>query len=107
MKLSSEDLERIVKYRTVPKDQRGCIVLLGGNMFKSNSGKSLFRKRQHALIALNNSLKWSVDRVVEEKLKAIGLTQQEIYRNAEYTCAWKNFVKQAEAEGFLQIVELK
>lgn len=41
-----------------------------------------------------------MNRVVEEKLKAIGLTQQEIYRNAEYTCAWKNFVKQAEAEGF-------
>lgn len=76
-------------------------------MFKSNSGKSLLGRDKHALIALNNSLKWSVDHVVEEKLKAIGLTQQEIYRNAEYTCAWKNFVKQAEAEGFLQIVELK
>lgn len=73
MKLSSEDLERIAKYKTVPKDQRGYIVLLGGNMFKSNSGKSLFRKRQHALIALNNSLRWNVNRVVEEKLKAIWL----------------------------------
>lgn len=49
MKLSSEDLERIVKYRTVPKDQRGCIVLLGGNMFKSNSGKSLFLGRDNML----------------------------------------------------------
>lgn len=49
MKLSSEGLERIAKYRTVPKDQRGYIVLLGGNMFKSNSGKISFLGRDNML----------------------------------------------------------
>lgn len=107
MKLSSEDLERIVRYCTVPKDQRGYIVLLGGNMFKSNSGKSIFKKKQHAMIALNNSIKWAVNRIVKEKLINIGLTREEIERSADYTRAWQNFIKQAEAEGFLQVVELK
>lgn len=50
MKLSSEDLERIAKYRTVPKDQRGYIVLLGGNMFKSSSGKFSFLGRDNMLL---------------------------------------------------------
>lgn len=38
---------------------------------------------------------------------ALGMTRDEIQKDAEYINAWQNFVKQAKADGFLQITTLK
>ena len=107
MKFSTEEYEKIVLGNTLPKDQTGFIVLLGGKMFKSRSGKSLFRERRYALSSLCNSLKWGVRGIVREKLMTLGMTNKEISDDSEYLRSWENFVKQATADGFLQIVELK
>lgn len=45
--------------------------------------------------------------IVEEKLMALGMTRDEVQKDAECINAWRNFVKQAKADGFLQITPLK
>ena len=59
------------------------------------------------MCALNNAIKWRIKSIVRKKLEALGMTFNEINKDAEYLNAYKDFVEQAKANGFLQVIELK
>lgn len=106
MKFDQKDYDEIERFHTT-SDKTGYMILLGGKPFKNYTNKCVFNTKLSAMCSLNYSMSWRISNIVERKLKALGLTEEEIRKDAERINAWKNFVKQAKADGFLQIVELK
>lgn len=105
MKFDQNDYDKVCTYTT--DKGLGYAIMLGGKTFMNGARKSVFRTKSSAMCSLNHSISWKVRTIVERKLMALGMTRDEIQRDAEYINAWQNFVKQAKADGFLQIVELK
>ena len=85
----------------------GYTITLGGKTFVGRNSKKVFKTKQSAMCALNNAIKWRAEEIVKKKLEALGMTRDEINRDAEYRGAYRNFVTQAKADGFLQITEVK
>ena len=106
MKFEQADFNTIE--RTCTSDKAlGYIVTLGGKTFNGYNGRQVFKNKQSAMCALNNAIKWRINEIVMKKLEALGMTRVEIIKDAEYLSAYKNFVTQAKASGFLQVIELK
>ena len=105
MKFDQKDYDRVCTYTTT--GELGYVIMLGGKPFMNGSRKSVFRTKSSAMYSLNNTISWKVRTIVEEKLMALGMTRDEVQKDAEYINTWQNFVKQAKADGFLQITTLK
>lgn len=100
------DYDEITRAHTTT-EVLGYIITLGGKPFISYNNKKVYKTKQSAMRSLNNTLKWKIESIVREKLIASGMTHDEINRDAEYLSAYKNFIAQAEANGFLQVIRLK
>ena len=105
MKFDQNDYDRMCTCTTT--GELGYVIMLDGKPFMNGSHKSVFRTKSSAMCSLNNTISWKVRTIVKEKLMALGMTRDEIQKDAEYINAWQNFVKQAKADGFLQITTLK
>ncbi len=68
MKFEQADYDKIRTSNTTDMNELGYMITLGGKLFKSCSGKCLFRTKQSAMCSLNNSIKWKVKSIVKEKL---------------------------------------
>ena len=105
MKFEQADYDEIT--RTYTTEALGYIVTLGGKPFVGYNGRKVYRTKQSAMRSLNNALKWKIEGMVMKKLRALGMTHDEINRDADFIGAYKNFITQAKADGFLQVIELR
>lgn len=106
MKFEQADYDEITRTHTTT-EILGYIITLGGKPFIGYNNRKVYRTKQSAMCSLNNALKWKIESIVRKKLEALGMTHDEINRDAEYLSAYKNFVTQAKADGFLQVIELR
>lgn len=105
MRFDQKDYDRVCTYTTTGELEY--VIMLGRKPFMNGSRKSVFRTESSAMCSLNNTISWKVRTIVEEKLMALGMTRDEVQKDTEYINTWQNFVKQAKADGFLQITTLK
>lgn len=106
MKFEQADYDEIERCYTTTTAV-GYIITLGGKLFSGYNNRKVYKTKQSAMCALNNAIKCKVTSMVRKKLEALGMTLDEINKDAEYLNAYKNFVAQAKANGFLQVIELK
>lgn len=106
MKFEQADYDEITRTHTTT-GILGYIITLGGKPFIGYNGRKVYKTKQSAMCSLNSALKWKIEGMVREKLRALGMTHDEVNKDADYLGAYRNFIAQAKADGFLQIIELK
>ena len=106
MKFEQADYDLVEKHYTTT-GALGYIITLGGKPFQGCNCKLVYNSKRSAMCALNNAIKWRIESIVREKLEALGMTHDEINRDADYRSAYKNFIAQAKADGFLKVIELR
>ena len=80
---------------------------IGGNIFKSETGKIIFQRKGPLMISLNHRLQFRVSTRVYKKLTDKGYSPQQIHNDREYQDAWKNFLSWAIETKFIQIKEIE
>lgn len=122
--LEKEDIEDILKEATVSNEDSSPSykILLGGKLYVTSKGKSVWKAKNHAASAMRNDLNWTVvqytlDRIVESR----GLTPHEtkwgvyvdkdgnlIARSSikEICNAYDNFLQYLKDNNLIEIVKI-
>lgn len=107
MILTDADIDKILEGNLNNEYIKGYAIRINDQTFVTNSGKILWKRRNHATSALRMALEYRVKGKIFQKLRNQGINSSNIYRSEEYKNAWKNFMKYLEDKGLIQIIEIE
>lgn len=82
-------------------------ILINGELFVTDAGKTVWKQRNHAMAAFNNKMSHIVVESVRKRLQAQGVDRYSCYRYPEYKTAWADFKQAIISKGILTIIELQ
>lgn len=107
MILTEEDISRILERHLSDESIKGYAIRINGKTFKTDAGKILWKRKNHAMAALRMALEFKLKRAVMTKLRNQGHTLDEIYGDSEYIRAYDNFLRYLENNYLIQIIEVE
>lgn len=107
MELTKQELDKLVEWHTTQLPHSGFIAYLGGHLFRSSKGRTVFSAKRNLMLSLRATLEYSIKASIGRRLESSGMTPHDRYRHPDYINAYDNFLRQTTETGFLQIVELK
>lgn len=107
MILSEEDISRTLRGNLSDEPIKGYAIRIDGKTFKTNAGKILWKRKNHAMAALRITLEFHLKQAVKAKLLGQGYTLAEIYGDSEYIRAYDNFLRYLENNYLIQIIEVE
>lgn len=109
MMLTDTDIDKILEGNLNNECIKGYAIRINDRTFVTNSGKILWKRRNHATSALRMALEYRVKGKIFQKLRNQGVNSFDIYIYScnEYKNAWKNFMKYLEDNGLIQIIEIE
>lgn len=107
MILTEENISRILERHLSDESIKGYAIRINGKTFKTDAGKILWKRKNHAMAALRMTLEFKLKRAVMTKLHNQGHTLAEIYGDSEYIRAYDNFLRYLEDNYLIQIIEIE
>lgn len=100
-------LSRIPTNRNTVSRPKAYSILINGELFVTDKGKTIWKQKNHAAAAFNNEMSPKVKYVIQLRLQDSGVTRYELYKHPEYQYAFENFKKALIERGLYQIIELQ
>lgn len=107
MVLTPEEIDSIIQHNLSDEPVKGYAIRINGKTFKTNAGKILWKRKNHAMAALRVALEFHLKQAVKARLLGQGYTLSEIYGDSEYIRAYDNFLRYLENNYLIQIVEVE
>ena len=107
MVLSEEDINWILARNLSDEPIKGYAIRINGKTFRTDAGKILWKRKNHAMAALRMALEFRLKQAVKAKLIGQGLTLSEIYGDSEYIRAYDNFLRYLNNKYLIQIIEVE
>lgn len=82
-------------------------ILIGGEIFTTSRGKSVWKQKNHATCAFNNEMQNKVVDVVRCRLQNQGINRYECYKFPAYQTAFADFKAGLIERGLFKIIELQ
>ena len=82
-------------------------LLIGGKLFITSKGKTVWKQKNHVGAAFNNEMYRKAQDIVRWRLQTNGVDRYEVYKYPEYKNAFANFKKALIEKGLYQIIELQ
>lgn len=107
MVLSEEDINCVLVRNLSDEPIKGYAIRINGKTFRTDAGKILWKRKNHAMAALRMTLEFRLKQAVKAKLIGQGLTLSEIYGDSEYIRAYDNFLRYLNNKYLIQIIEVE
>ena len=105
--MTSEEIEKGIEFlRTENKEATAYAILINGNRFKTEKGKSVWKQKNHATTALRFDVEPKLQRMVKLRLIQEPNYDGTYYRNPEYKNCFNDFKQSLLDRGILQIIKL-
>lgn len=107
MVLTPEEIDSIIQHNLSDELIKGYAIRIDGKTFKTNAGKILWKRKNHAMAAFRIAFEFRLKQAVKAKLLGQGHTLDEIYGDSEYIRAYDNFLRYLENNYLIQIIEVE
>ena len=81
-------------------------IIINGKIFITDKGKTVWKKKNHAMCAFNNQMQHIVQNYTKNKLKEEGVNVSDIWRHPEYLDCFTNFKEQLKKNDMINIIEI-
>lgn len=82
-------------------------LLIGGKLFITSKGKTVWNQKNHVGTAFNNEMYRKAQDIARWKLQNNGVSRYEVYKYPEYKNAFAKFKKALIERGLYQIIEVQ